>query len=223
MTFSIIECTQRSSAWFKARAGRITGSMAHCVTAKGKGAEALTRRDYRYRVALERITGLPEPDDYLSFDMRRGIEMEPHAIAAYEAFTGLAVLRSGFIAHDTLPIGCSLDGHVGDFERIVEVKCCKASLHIRHWHARDEFVREHWQQIAHILWVTGAKDCELVSFNPHVPPALRLLRVPVSRADARLPEYIEQAQQFLAAVDATVREVQALADAENSRITKEMC
>jgi hypothetical protein len=212
--FSVIQCEQRSPEWFAARCGRLTASVAHCAVAKGKGsAEAVTRRDLRYKLACERITGQPEPDDFLGNDMRRGIEQEPRALAAYEALTGLKVLRTGFIAHDALPIGCSLDGNSDNFERILEVKCCKSSLHIRHWHDRNEFVREHSQQIAHCLWVTGAKSCDLVSFNPHVPAKLRLLCVPVLRQDARIQEYVDQAERFLVDVESTAAEVQTLAEA----------
>jgi hypothetical protein len=214
VSFTIINCEQRRPEWFAARAGRLTASVAHCAVAKGKGsAEAVTRRDLRYKLACERITGQPEPDDFLGYDMRRGIEQEPRALAAYEALTGLEMLRTGFIAHDALLIGCSLDGNSDNFERILELKCCKSSLHVRHWHARDEFVREHRQQIAHCLWVTGAKACDLVSFNPYVPPRLRLLCVTVLRQDSRIDEYVDQAERFLVDVESTVREVQALAEA----------
>jgi hypothetical protein len=213
VSFSIIPCDQRSPAWYQARCGRLTGSMAHCVTAKGKGSEALTRRDYRYRLACERIAGEPIVDEFVSADMRRGINLEANAIAAYQSATQLSVEITGFIADDKRLIGCSLDGHIGQFECILEVKCCKASLHVLHWHTREEFVREHWPQIAHGLWVTGAAAAELVSFNPQVPAALRLLRVLVLRQDAQLDEYIDQAEWFLEDVDATVREVQALAEA----------
>jgi hypothetical protein len=213
MSFTLLHCQQRSDEWRQARAGRLTGSNAHCVTAKGKGGEALTRRDLRYRIALERITGRQEADDYLSFDMRRGIDLEPQAIAAYSAFTAVEVLRTGFISSNSLPIGCSLDGHVADFSAIIEIKCSKSALHIKHWLHRDEFVHENWQQIAHNLWVTGAKSCDLVSFNPTVPSRLRLLRVEVPRSAARIPEYIEAAERFLLDVDSTVREIEALAEA----------
>ena len=212
MSFRIIQCVQREPAWHQARCGRLTGSVAHCVTARGSRGEAVTRRDLRYRLACERITGQPEPDDFLGFDMRRGIEQEPRALAAYEAAIGRKVEKTGFLQHNALMVGCSLDGHVGQaFEQIVELKASKAALHIRHWKLREEFVREHWQQIAHCLWVSGAEACDLCSYNESVPEQLRLLRVTVLRCDAKLEAYIPAAERFLADVESTVREVQALA------------
>jgi hypothetical protein len=182
------------------------------VTARGSRGEAVTRRDLRYRLACERITGKPEPDDFLGADMRRGIEQEPRALAAYEAAIGRKVEKTGFLQHNALMVGCSLDGHVGQaFEQIVELKASKAALHIRHWKLREEFVREHWQQIAHCLWVSGAEACDLCSYNESVPEQLRLLRVTVLRCDAKLEAYIPAAERFLADVESTVREVQALA------------
>jgi hypothetical protein len=213
VSFTIVPGEQRTPAWYQARCGRLTGSVAHHVTARGKHGEAFGRRDLRYKLALERIIGVPEPDDYQSFDMRRGQELEPAAIAAYEAATGRTVEKTGFISHNELPIGCSLDGHHGGFQTLLEVKCCKPALQVQRWHNRVEFIAEHWAQCAHNLWATDAASVELVSFSPHLPPNLRLLRVTVTRRNARLEEYISAAERFLADVERTVQEVQALAEA----------
>src|SRR5258708_7278928 len=114
MSFTICEAEQRSAEWFAARAGRATGSNADCVMAQGKtaNAEAVTRRDYRVRLAVERIIGKSQEDDYLSADMRRGIELEPEAILSYEAFTGELVRQTGFLVVDQHMAGCSLDWDV---------------------------------------------------------------------------------------------------------------
>jgi hypothetical protein len=136
--FTICEAEQRSPEWFAARAGRATGSNADCVMAQGKKAneEAVTRRDYRVRLAVERIIGKSQEDDYLSADMRRGIELEPEAILSYEAFTGNLVRRTGFLVMTDYPVGCSLDWDVNDFEGFGELKCPKAAIHIEYIKAR---------------------------------------------------------------------------------------
>src|SRR5713226_7007949 len=130
--FTVLDCEQRSELWFAARAGRATGSNADCVMAQGKKAneEAVTRRDYRVRLAVERIIGKSQEDDYLSADMRRGMELEAEAILSYEAFTGNLVRQTGFLTMSEHMVGCSLDFDVNNFEGFGELKCPKAAIHI---------------------------------------------------------------------------------------------
>src|SRR5271156_2469949 len=116
MKFTIIDAEQRSPEWFIARAGRVTGSKAQCVVALGKGgAEAITKRDYRLQLACERLTGIPDQGAYVNAEMQRGIDLEPFALAAYEAATGDMVRKTGFLSHDELLVGCSLDGDIDGF------------------------------------------------------------------------------------------------------------
>ena len=61
--------------------------------------------------------------------MRRGCAREADGRDAYEAATGEIVQAVGFLRHETLPIGCSPDGIVGDFEGGLEVKCPKFTTH----------------------------------------------------------------------------------------------
>jgi hypothetical protein len=62
------------------------------------------------RLVLERITGRPQEDDYQNADMARGVELEPIALARYEAESGELISRVGFICHDELMAGGSPDG-----------------------------------------------------------------------------------------------------------------
>src|SRR4051812_17167414 len=117
MTFTIIDAPQRSNEWFAARVGRLTGSVAADAMAGPlkSGGEPAARRDLRTRLALERLCQRSLEDDYLNADMKRGIELEPEALAAYEAATGNLVQVTGFLSHTELLAGCSLDGHIGNF------------------------------------------------------------------------------------------------------------
>jgi hypothetical protein len=129
--FTVLDAEQRSPAWLEARLGRLTGSRAADMLATTKkGEPAAAYRDLRIQLALERLTGQPQEDVYVSQRDASSVALEPQAIAAYEALTGCFVQRSGFLAHTTLPVGCSLDGHVGDFAGIVEVKCPKSTTHL---------------------------------------------------------------------------------------------
>jgi hypothetical protein len=117
----IIDCEQRSPEWFQARCGLLTGSHAQCVLAQGKkGGEAVTRANYRMQLVCERLTGIPTEEGFNSADMKRGSALEPKAIASIESSHGIMVMRSGFIRHGTYLAGCSLDGYVGNFKRVIE-------------------------------------------------------------------------------------------------------
>jgi predicted phage-related endonuclease len=209
--FTICEAEQRSPEWFAARAGRATGSNADCVMAQGKKAneEAVTRRDYRVRLAVERIVGKSQEDDYLSTDMRRGIELEPEAILSYEAFTGNLVRRTGFLVMTDYPVGCSLDFDVNDFEGFGELKCPKAAIHIEYIKAR-RVPPAYVKQITHNFWVTGAKWVDFVSYNNEVPEHLQTFVVRAYRTEFDIAGYETALQRFLAEVNLTVKEIQAL-------------
>lgn len=211
MNFTICDAEQRSPEWFAARAGRATGSNADCVTAQGKtaNAEAVTRRDYRVRLAVERIIGKSQEDDFLSADMRRGIELEPEAILSYEAFTGNFARRSGFLVMDHHMAGCSLDFDVDDFEGFGELKCPKAAIHIEYIKA-NRVPPAYVKQITHNFWVTGAKWVDFVSYNNDVPEHLQTLVVRAYRHEFDIAGYETALQRFLAEVNLTVKEIQAL-------------
>jgi hypothetical protein len=127
--FTIIEADQGGPEWFKARLGRVTGSVAGDMLAKVKTGEAAGRRNLRLRLILERLTNKSQASTYVSGAMTTGTEREPLAIAAYEAQTGQLLESTGFLSHNTLMCGASLDGHLGDFETLVSIKCRQAAAH----------------------------------------------------------------------------------------------
>lgn len=213
MSFHILTCPQRSPEWHAARCGKLTGSRVdEMLTQPRKGAtESVTRRDLRIQLACERLTGAPQDDEYLSGPMRRGIEKEAAAVAAYEAASGLIVRRTGFLAHDTLATGCSLDGHVGDFAGTVEVKCPKSSTHLEYLRART-VPTDYLRQITHHLWMTGAQWADFVSFDDRFPPALRLLRIRVARESVDLAAYELALRGFLSEVEQEYAAITRLMD-----------
>lgn len=213
--FTVIECEQRSPTWFQARAGRLTGSVASSLTAKLKsGGEPAARRDLRTKLALERIIGRSLEDDYQNADMKRGIEREPDALAAFEAATGELVSRSGFLAHTSLLMGCSLDAHLGDFAEIVEVKCPRPANHLSYLQG-GRLPEEHRIQIVHDLLITGAQAAHFVSWCPEFPEPLRLFHVAAKADSTELSAYELIARQFLREVE---REQEAILALANERI-----
>jgi hypothetical protein len=210
--FTICDAPQREPDWFRARLGKLTGSCAGDMLAKGRGSEESTkRRDLRIRLALERITGQAQEDGYVNAHMQRGIEMEPLAFAAYEAHTGQMVSRSGFLSLNGVEAGCSLDGHVGDFEGIVELKVPKSATHYGYLLGGVP-PSDYLPQITHNLWITGSAWCDFMSFDDRFPAHLRVFLVRVRREDVDLAGYEQKALAFLAEVDRQVEAIQTMAD-----------
>lgn len=211
MSFTVIDAEQRSPDWFTARLGRLTGSRAGDMLATIKTGESAARRDLRMQLVCERLTKTLQEDPFINAAMQRGIDLEPAAFAAYEALTGQMALRSGFLAHDTQLAGCSLDGHVGAFAGILEVKCPKSATHLRYLKG-GAVPSDYLPQITHNLWVTGAQWCDFLSFDDRFPVPLQTFLVRVERAAVDLKAYEQKALAFLAEVEVEVTSLATMAN-----------
>jgi len=207
--FTVIDAEQRSPEWFLARLGRLTGSRAGDMLSTIKSGESAARRDLRTQLVVERLTQTLQEDAYVNAAMQRGIDCEPAALVAYEALTGHVVTRTGFLAHNQLAIGCSLDGHVGDFAGLLELKCPKSATHLGYLRS-GKVPATHLPQIVHNLWVTGAAWCDFLSFDDRFPPALQTFLVRVERNDQEITAYALAATLFLNEVAAEVDAVRGL-------------
>lgn len=202
-SFIEVNAEQRTPEWLAARVGRLTGSRAADMLATIKTGEAAARRDLRAQLVVERLTGVQQEDGFVNAAMQWGTDCEPLAFAAYEALSGQMVQRSGFLAHTELLAGCSLDGHVGDYEGIVELKCPKSATHLRYLKS-GELPAEHRPQVLHNLWLTGAQWCDFLSFDPRFPAPLQTMLVRVPRVEIEILAYEKAALKFLAEIDADV-------------------
>jgi putative phage-type endonuclease len=211
MSFTVIDAEQRSPAWFAARLGKLTGSRAADMLATIKSGEAAARRDLRMQLVCERLTQTLQEDAFVNAAMQRGIELEPAAFAAYESLTGQMAQRTGFLAHDAHLAGCSLDGHVGAFTGLLEVKCPKSATHLRYLRA-GTVPSDYLPQITHNLWITDAAWCDFLSFDDRFPARLQTFLVRVSRADVDLAAYETKALAFLAEVARDVEAVATMTD-----------
>jgi len=205
VSFTVITAEQRSPEWYQARAGRLTGSVASDILAKLKDGKtpAASRRNLCLKLMLERVTGKSQESDYVSPAMQAGIDREADAFKAYEVLTGDMVLRSGFLAHDTLMAGCSLDGHLGNFQKLLSIKCRQPNAHL-------EFLRtgkipgEALAQLRHELWITGADSHDYFSWNPDFPDDCQSRLATLTREQADVPSYEAEALRFLAEVETEI-------------------
>lgn len=212
MSFTIIDAEQRSSEWFAARAGRVTGSKADCLLAKGRGgAESTQRRDYRIQLACERLTGKPQEGGYINAEMQRGIDLEPAHLAQYEALTGSLVRCTGFLRGDDLLVGCSLDGDIDDFVGLWEGKAPKTATHVGYLRDPSTLLADYRGQVTHNLWmVPQAQWLDLSSFDDRLPQPLQMVVVRVMREQVDIASYEKEVSRFLAEVSVEVRELNDL-------------
>lgn len=213
MTFTVHAVEQRSEAWRILRLGRLTGSVAADMLARRKdGSEAAAYRNLKVRLCLERITGRSQENGYVSQAMQDGLDREIDASALYEGLTGHLLTSTGFLQHDTLMAGCSLDGHIGDFEGIIEIKSPIPATHLQYLRT-SVIPGEYEKQILHNLWITGAQWADWLSYNPDFPEPLQSKLVRVVRDAQAIAGYEVQARAFLAEVQREYDEVVALAGA----------
>lgn len=174
----ILHLPQGGEEWLQARCGVITAS--RFVDARTK----LTRASkngkagdlagdairYAWTIIMERISGKPVDDTFVTWQMKRGTALEPYARMAYETQTGAFVTESGIAFTDDSKFGYSTDGLVDD-EGLIEIKCPAAPEKIgAAWSNPDEAEAEYIDQMQGGMWITGRKWCDLVVYCPWLEP-----------------------------------------------------
>lgn len=200
----VIDVPQGSPEWFEARLGRLTGSVAHEAFARTKSGWSTSRRNLLLDMVLERMTGKPRQGPRQTDAMREGKDREALAIGAYEALTGELVSTCGFVQHDTLMAGCSPDGYVGNFDRIVSIKCRQPAAHLDFWRS-GVVPGDALTQIRHEVWITGAAAADYFGWNPDFPARGESRLVTLTRAELDIPAYEAAALTFLEEVDQELR------------------
>lgn len=204
-------CDQRTDQWKQLRAGKLTGSAAKQMLAKIKTGEAADRRNLRYKLVAERLSGQSQESGFVNAAMQWGIDHEAEAVAAYEALSGGGMVQAiGFCEHETLLAGTSPDGFVGD-DGILSVKCPETATHVRYLRANEE-PAEHWAQNTHELWLTGRAWIDFLSYDPRLPEGLRLFVLRVTRTPAELKAYEAEAIRFLEEVQAEYDALRTMSD-----------
>ena len=123
---------QRTEKWFKTREGRFTASQINRLL--GKETLKTTKQSidtYAFEKAVETLYGVEE-DSFVSFDMQRGIALEPLAFRVFEElkkFEFLDVQKTGFIPFGE-HAGSSPDGIIKGVAPL-EIKCPRRNKFMR--------------------------------------------------------------------------------------------
>jgi len=191
----ILDVEQGTDPWKLARCGKITASRAKDVidmTKKGEGAD---RKKYRTEILVERLTGIPV-EQFVTKEMRFGLEQEPFARAAYEADQAIFVDQVGFVIHPEYPFfGCSPDGYVGD-RGMLQLKCPNTTTHLG-WLMGGVIPVEHKPQLLAELACNPKREwIDFMSYDPRLPEHLQKF--------IRRFERNEQNRKFIATLEGEV-------------------
>jgi len=114
----VIECEQGSEQWHEERAGLITASMVGEIRKRlksgpNKGGFTKLAEQYAFRLAFERMAGMPLDDTYQTAYMKRGNLLEESARIAHESKIGQLIQSVGLVVSDCGRFGASADGLIG--------------------------------------------------------------------------------------------------------------
>lgn len=205
-----INCEQGSEEWHRARAGCITASKVKDIrdrlkSGANKGDFNKDAKDLAFKLAIERVTGLPIDDDEFSpWQAARGQRLEPEARAAHEVKAGVMVMPMGFIRTTDGKFGVSVDGLIGDDEGS-EYKAFLAPSKLRLIIAEGDWgdVKD---QAQFSMAVTGRKRWHLGMYCPQLDVIGRALTLTVM---ARDETHIEAMWADLLAFDKLVESYRA--------------
>ena len=171
----VIDCAQRTDAWWEARRGMPTASQYKRIV-KSDGKRSDQRKAYLYECAAVRITGVYE-DTYTSAAIQRGIEMEEEARLVYQMDQEVTVAEVGFCLADGERWGASPDGLIGD-DGLLEIKCPSGKTQVEYL-LRGKLPAAYFQQVHGQLQATGRAWCDFVSYYPGLP--MLVVRVELDR------------------------------------------
>lgn len=205
---------QGTPEWYAIRCGKVTASRVADVLARTKTGWGATRANYAAELIAERLTGCPAPS-FVNDAMRWGTETEPKAREAYAQRHGFAVVEVGFVHHPEIAMsGASPDGLV-EADGLVEIKCPNTATHL------DTLLSggvpgKYLPQIQWQLACTGRQWCDFVSFDPRMPPEMRLFVQRVERDASTILDTEHEVSVFLREIDDKVTRLKALYSAREA-------
>ena len=193
---------QRSEEWFRARKGRITGSMVGAAL----GLDPNTSREEAMRRMVRAYQGLPS-EFVGNIATQWGTMHEEEAKEAFQYDTGATVEPASFVVHPSFEwIGASPDGYVNGID-LLEIKCPFGlrdhAAPVPFKSAKDQ--PHYYAQMQVQLFVTGMDVCKFWQWTPHDS---RLEDVPFDQAwiDANLPKLEAFYQELLSICDDPVED-----------------
>jgi putative phage-type endonuclease len=117
---------QRSKEWFDIRLGKFTASRINELL--GKTGLNKTGATYCFEKATELVYGKNEEEDFTSYDMQRGITLEPLAFRKFKDIKEMDFIevKEAYFSPYGKHSGASPDGLVGK-DAVLEIKCPRST------------------------------------------------------------------------------------------------
>lgn len=198
--------------WLEVRKGVLTASAigAWIMDTKG-GVVATAARESAICKLVAQTAGAWEKPDYADEVMKRGIRLEPQAVAAFEKATGKKVTQVGFCRSIHGLFGCSPDGLIMEDGTGLEGKVPIPATHILYRRA-NELPSAYRLQVEMSMSVTGASGWHFQAFNPGLAP----FRTFVERTTAT-DDLLGELKRFSVQLEAALKEEAAAWQDANER------
>jgi hypothetical protein len=210
------ECKQGSPDWLNARAGVITASEFNKARArmkvardgKQKGDFTDAALDYAFQKAIERISRVPLDENHVTWQMKRGHELEPAARICHEDLlarrggdlSNTMVLEAGFMTTPDGIFGCSVDGLIGEHGGS-EYKCLTAAAKLRKVILNDD-ISDYMDQIQGCMAISGRSWWHFGLYCPALKPVhMEFQMMEVERDDDYIDELWRDLLAFKVVVD----------------------
>lgn len=194
----ILNCKQRSDEWFDVRRGLLTASTLGAWIMKETTKADLKARETAICKLVAETANAWEPTNFENEAMKRGTELEPEAVKAFEVATGKTVKDVGFCVSKHGLFGCSPDGLIEADGSGLEGKIPIGSTHIKYRRAGILPPEYHWQ-VQMSMAVTGAGSWWFQSYCPGLAP-FRIRVERTSETDELRTKLIEFSRQLRAAL-----------------------
>ena len=165
----IVDCIQGSEEWDEIRRGKPTASCFDKILTPKTLKLSKQCVAYQLELIAQMLPGYSPP--LPTFDMQRGSDLEPEAIAKYEFLNDIDVDRVGFVyGSEQRTWGGSPDGLIGT-DGGLETKCPKASTHLEYM-LEQQVPSKYLPQVWGCLLITGRQWWDWMSFHPELTPVI---------------------------------------------------
>lgn len=213
----IINCPQGSPEWFQARSGVITASNVaetrrRLKSGANKGDFTTAAHNLAFQLAVERIKDGPvDQDQYETYSMRRGKELEEDARLLHEDRLGILIGQSGVVLSDCGKFGYSTDGFIGD-SGLAEYKCFLDMTKVREilFASSTDDVMD---QVQTGMWLTDRAWCDFALYFPDLEcNGLNLFIKRIIRHQSYIDELVSDLYVFDGLVENYIERIDELAE-----------
>ncbi|SPC17347.1 conserved hypothetical protein [Cupriavidus oxalaticus] len=208
----LVTCQQGSKEWIAARVGVCTASMFRTARSRKKGSSERTEAalDYAFRLAVEILSGEALDDNFETWAMRRGHELEPDARIAHQADIGVYVQPVGMVLSDDGRFGASADGWIGD-DGGAEYKCLVSPAELRTTLIGHDLAK-YMDQVQGNLWLSGRRYWDFGIYCPAMKAIGKdFFRWRIQRDEEYIEAMVADLLEFDSLVQDNVAELRKLA------------